>query len=345
MQEIIEHIDSLLDEECSRLEIIESLISEFGSDYPDYDYTKWREIVTKRIAETADEDDEEDLSFIPEPTVISLKDKYEQAKKKATKLIEWVQNSEKKVHDWSIIASNKWAGIYLECKKSLSSLEEDYLYHLISNEEYVECKKLYDAISTTFSQIPQSKLLQSNLSPNQKAIKALISQWRVFNNQLCHHALPINLQRRLIVKTTMNKENLSNFVLISADEKEVYTYSDLFIEKMSRIQPLLKSEEKEYLKRVYSGDDAAKDAIIESVLPAIIAKVQEFTHNNCEYLFDDLLQDSIETVLKAFKNYKPNETSNFCRYAIACVAYNIEKHAYKERMHLTVSKSNHFSKD
>ena len=85
MQEIIEHIDSLLDEECSRLEIIESLISEFGSDYPDYDYTKWREIVTKRIAETADEDDEEDLSFIPEPTVISLKDKYEQAKKKETK--------------------------------------------------------------------------------------------------------------------------------------------------------------------------------------------------------------------------------------------------------------------
>ena len=53
MQEIIEHIDSLLDDECSRLEIIESVMSEFGSDYPDYDYTKWREIVVKRIEETA----------------------------------------------------------------------------------------------------------------------------------------------------------------------------------------------------------------------------------------------------------------------------------------------------
>lgn len=52
MQEIIEHIDSLLDDECSRLEIIESVMSEFGSDYPDYDYTKWREIVVKRIEET-----------------------------------------------------------------------------------------------------------------------------------------------------------------------------------------------------------------------------------------------------------------------------------------------------
>ena len=50
--EIIEHIDSLFKEDCSRLEIIEALISEFGSDYPDYDYTKWREIVKARIEET-----------------------------------------------------------------------------------------------------------------------------------------------------------------------------------------------------------------------------------------------------------------------------------------------------
>ena len=50
MQEIIEHIDALLNEEFSKLEIIESLMSEFSSDYPDYDYTKWREIVSNYLS-------------------------------------------------------------------------------------------------------------------------------------------------------------------------------------------------------------------------------------------------------------------------------------------------------
>lgn len=340
MQEIIDHIDSLLDEECSRLEIIESLMSEFGSDYPDYDYTKWREIVTKRITETDEkEDEEEDLSFIPEPTVISIKDKYEQAKKKATKLIEWVQNSERNVSEWSINASNKWAGIYLDCKSLLSSLEDDYSYRLISKDEYIECKNLYDSINTIFSKIPQSKLLKSNLSPSQRAIRAKTSTWRVFNSQLRHHALPINQQRRFAVDMPLCREDLPEFVLISAEEKTFYTHSDLFIEKMSRIQPLLGSEENEYFKRLKDGDETAKDAIIESVLPAIIAKVKEFTHDCCEHLFDDLLQDSIETVLKAFKYFKPSTHTNFNRYAIACVARNIGTHLNDERMHLTVTRA------
>lgn len=337
---IIEHIDSLLDEECSRLEIIESLMSEFGSDYPDYDYTKWREIVTKRISETeAEDDEEEDLSFIPEPPVISVKDKYEQAKKKATKLIEWVQNSEKNVSEWSINASNKWAGIYFDCKSLLSYLEDDYSYHLISEDEYIECQKLYDSINTIFSQIPQSKLLKSNLSPNQRAIRTNTSTWRVFKSQLRHHALPINQQRRFAVDMPSSSEDLSEFILLSAEEKPFYTHSDLFVEKMSRIQPLLGSEENEYFKRLREGDEAARDAIIESTLPAIIAKVKEFTQDNCEYLFDDLLQDSLETVLKAFKYFKPNGHTNFCRYALACVARNIGTHLNNERIHLTVTRT------
>ena len=342
MQEIIEHIDSLLDEECSRLEIIESLMSEFGSDYPNYDYTKWREIVTKRISETeAKDDEEEDLSFIPEPTVISVKDKYEQAKKKAKRLIEWVQNSEKNVSEWSINASNKWAGIYLDCKSLLSSLEDDYSCHLISKEDYIECKNLYDSISTVFSQIPQSKLLKSNLSPNQRAIRTKTSTWRVFNSQLRYHALPINLQRRFAVDMPLSREDLSEFVLLSAEEKPFYTHSDLFVEKMSRIQPLLGSEENEFFKRLKEGDEAAKDAIIESVLPAIIAKVKEFTHDHCEHLFDDLLQDSIETVLTAFKYFKSIGHTNFNRYAVACVARNIGTHLNNERMHLTVTRASY----
>ena len=341
MTEIIEHIDSLLKEECSRLEIIESLISEFGSEYPDYNYSKWREIVKTRIEETNEnkDDDEEAFIYIPQINVVSIKEKYDKAQKQANYLLGWLEKKGEPIQTWSMSTTNRWARIYLECQSVFAALDDDLSFNMISNEWYLTCKSLLEKVSAIYATIPQEKLLKSSLSINQKAVLTKLSTWRTFKPQLKNIQFPINIQRRLAVDMPLHREDIHNYVLLAAEERDNYSYSDLFIEKMSRIQPLIKSEENEYFKRVRCGDDSAKDAIIESVLPAIIAKVREFTHKHCEQLFDDLLQDSIETVLKAFEYFNPKDSTDFSKYALACVARNIGTHANNERMHLTVTRA------
>jgi hypothetical protein len=316
-------------------------MSEFSSDYPDYDYSKWREIVKTRIEETNEnkDDDEEAFIYIPQINVVSIKEKYDKAQKQANYLLGWLEKKGEPIQTWSMSTTNRWARIYLECQSVFAALDDDLSFNMISNEWYLTCKSLLEKVSAIYATIPQEKLLKSSLSINQKAVLTKLSTWRTFKPQLKNIQFPINIQRRLAVDMPLHREDIHNYVLLAAEERDNYSYSDLFIEKMSRIQPLIKSEENEYFKRVRSGDDSAKDAIIESVLPAIIAKVREFTHKHCEQLFDDLLQDSIETVLKAFEYFNPKDSTDFSKYALACVARNIGTHANNERMHLTVTRA------
>lgn len=330
MTEIIEHIDSLLKEECSRLEIIESLISEFGSDYPDYDYTKWREIVKARIEEIVEKEEEEDTSiYVPKINVVSIQEKYDRAQKQANYLLGWLEKKREPIQTWSMSTTNRWARIYLECQSVLASLDDDFAFNMISNELYLTCKSLLEKVSAIYATIPQDKLLKSSLSINQKAVLTKLSTWRLFKQQLQYIQFPINIQRRIAVDMPLNREDIHNYVLLAAEEKDYYSYSDLFVEKMSRIYPLLDSEEYEYFKRYREGDVSARDAIIEALMPTLIARIKAYCHNHCEFLFDDLLQDSILTVLEAFKYYHTSRYSSFKSYAMACVNYSINTNASK----------------
>lgn len=325
--EIIEHIDSLLKEDCSRLEIIESLISEFGSDYPDYDYTKWREIVKARIEETAENEEEDTPIYIPQINVVSIKEKYDRAQKQANYLLGWLEKKGEPIQTWSTSTTNRWARIYLECQSVLASMDDDFSFNMISDELYLTCKSLLEKVGAIYATIPQDKLLKSSLSINQKAVLTKLSNWRTFKRQLQHIQFPINIQRRIAVDMPLNREDIHNYVLLAAEEKDKYSYSDLFIEQMSRMSPLLDSEEYEYFKRYREGDISARDAIIEALMPTLIARIKAYCYNHCEFLFDDLLQDSILTVLEAFEYYHISRYSSFKSYAIACVNYSINTNA------------------
>lgn len=329
MQEIIEHIDSLLKEECSRLEIIESLISEFGSEYPDYDYSKWREIVTTRIEETNEnkDDEEEAFIYIPKINVVSIKEKYDKAQKQANYLLGWLEKKGEPIQTWSMSTTNRWARIYLECQSVFSTLDDDLSFNMISTELYLTCRSLLEKVSAIYATIPQDKLLKSSLSINQKAVLTKLSSWRIFKQQLKHIQFPINIQRRLTVDMPLHREDIHNYVLLAAEERDNYSYSDLFVEQMSRMSPLLDSEEYEYFKRYTEGDISARDAIVEALMPTLIARVKAYCHNYCDFLFDDLLQDSILAILEAFEFYRISRYSSFKAYAMACVNYSINTNA------------------
>ena len=68
--EVYEYIRQMIDEESSRLEIVESCISEFGDDYPDYEYDDWSKIVKSLMPK---EDDEEVDIFIPIPSRVHIR--------------------------------------------------------------------------------------------------------------------------------------------------------------------------------------------------------------------------------------------------------------------------------
>ena len=46
----------MIDDESSRLEIVESCISEFGEMYPDYEYDDWSKIVKSLMPKDEEED-------------------------------------------------------------------------------------------------------------------------------------------------------------------------------------------------------------------------------------------------------------------------------------------------
>ena len=192
MTRIIEHIDSLLDEECSRLEIIESLISEFGSDYPDYDYAKWRGIVKTRIEETKrNKDDEDGYTSIPQINVISIKEKYDKALNKANNLLKWEERKSRSIRYWSLDSINRWVNHYQGCQPLFSSLEDDFAGNMISVDLYQQSKTYLSQLNSIYSKIPQETLFKcKSLVPKGS------SDYRLSSRYL---HLPINVQRRFAV--------------------------------------------------------------------------------------------------------------------------------------------------
>ena len=309
MQEIIDHIDSLLDEECSRLEIIESLMSEFGSGYPDYDYIKWREIVKTRIEETkGDKDDEDGYTSIPQINVISIKEKYDKALNKANNLLKWEERKSRSIRYWSLDSINRWVNHYQGCQQLFSSLEDDFAGNMISVDLYQQSKTYLSQLNSIYSKIPQETLFKcKSLVPKGS------SDYRLSSRYL---HLPINVQRRFAVAMPRQRKDLRNFISLSTSEKDYHTYSDLYLEQILRIPYLTKADENKYFEQYLKGDENAKDAIVESYLPTIYNIAQKYVAQSPDIDIQDLIGEGVYALCKAIPYYDPSSPARLITFAI-----------------------------
>lgn len=323
--EIIEHIDSLFKEDCSRLEIIESLISEFGSGYPDYDYIKWREIVKTRIEETkGDKDDEDGYTSIPQINVISIKEKYDKALNKANNLLKWEERKSRSIRYWSLDSINRWVNHYQGCQQLFSSLEDDFAGNMISVDLYQQSKTYLSQLNSIYSKIPQETLFKcKSLVPKGS------SDYRLSSRYL---HLPINVQRRFAVAMPRQRKDLRNFISLSASEKDYHTYSDLYLEQILRIPYLTKADENKYFEQYLKGDENAKDAIVESYLPTIYNIAQKYVAQSPDIDIQDLIGEGVYTLCSAIPYYNPSFPARLITFAM----HGIRRAMYEYVLHNSI---------
>ena len=234
--EVYEYIRQMIDEESSRLEIVESCISEFGDDYPDYEYDDWSKIVKSLMPK---EDDEEVDIFIPIPSrVNSIGNLYKNVIEKLRGLIDWAETSPVPLEKWSISGVSKWSKSYKECLESCKCLELDYF------EQNIE-ESLYNEISTALSQVEE--------------YTARLPKVKAIDTSYLDSSISVNVARRRKIKVP-----------------DYYSRKDKYLTLISSIPPTTNYERKKLIKRYHEGDKAALDAIIESFLPMIYNMALQF---------------------------------------------------------------------
>lgn len=89
--------------------------------------------------------------------------------------------------------------------------------------------------------------------------------------------------------------------------------------------PVLKEKEKiELLRRIRSGDAAARSEMIGGNLRLVLSVVQKFT-NRGENL-DDLFQVGCIGLIKAIDNFDPNQNVRFSTYGVPMIIGEIRRH-------------------
>lgn len=131
-----------------------------------------------------------------------------------------------------------------------------------------------------------------------------------------YNKLPVNYQRRILVEFPKNHDELKHFSLLSASEKEFYTYSDLYIEQILRIPYLSKEDEKKYFEQYLAGDERARDAIVEAYLPTLYNIARRYIAHYPTMDIQDLIGEGVYALCKAIPYYVPSSPSRLITFAI-----------------------------
>lgn len=138
--------------------------------------------------------------------------------------------------------------------------------------------------------------------------------------------LPINIKRRYSRCTPITLDKYKQIAPQPVLGRYIPNYSDLFIYNLSVIPDLTEEEETFLFERAKAGDSAARDAIIESVLPAAIVLAFEFlaekdTQDMIPIIhrvsYGDMVQYAALIVCESFEEYNPTSISRFSQYALA----------------------------
>lgn len=286
--EVYEYIRQMIDEEASRLEIVESCISEFGDDYPDLEYDDWSKLVKSLITKDEDEEGVSDIYLPPMPSqVSSVKDTYEKALSKLQRMVEWADTSSVPLEKWTVNGVSKWAKQYKECLELCKCLELDYFENSIDDA-------LYNDIASAISKVEE----YTSLLPK---IKALDERYLDDSNSL-------NYSRRRKVKIP-----------------DYYSRKDKYLTLVSSIPPTTSSERKKLLKRYHDGDKSALDAIIESYLPLIYNMAVQFHSLYPHIDIQDFFGEGVEVFVYNYVLYE-SRYRNIIGYIMAAVKSRMAKY-------------------
>jgi RNA polymerase sporulation-specific sigma factor len=97
-----------------------------------------------------------------------------------------------------------------------------------------------------------------------------------------------------------------------------------YITSNSFPQPLTEEEEAKYLKKMFTGDESARQILIEHNLRLVAHIIKKFDHTGGE--FDDLVSIGTIGLIKALNTYNPNKATRLATYASRCIENEILMH-------------------
>ena len=122
------------------------------------------------------------------------------------------------------------------------------------------------------------------------------------------------------------------------------TFALGFIKNSSFLNPLSKQEEQDYIERLFTGDQEARDALIEHNLRLVahIAKKYE----SPTLLLEDLISIGTVGLIKAVDSYSIHHQTKLATYASKCIENEILMFLrYNKKTKLDVSMNDVISKD
>lgn len=122
------------------------------------------------------------------------------------------------------------------------------------------------------------------------------------------------------------------------------TFALGFIKNNSFLNPLSKQEEQDYIERLFTGDQEARDALIEHNLRLVahIAKKYE----SPTLLLEDLISIGTVGLIKAVDSYSTHHQTKLATYASKCIENEILMFLrYNKKTKLDVSMNDVISKD
>ena len=343
--EVYQCILQMMDQDYSRLEIVEACITKYASLYPKFEYHDWSELI-KSISRYEDghivEDTNETVS-VNVPTVVSVSEKYLKAKDNLEHLSLWGKTTPIPMGKWSINGVSKWLKAYEKCMTLCQCLDVDYADGEIDEELYFELTDYISQIEEFTRLLPkdvvreyQNSLLRNSLSNTWNRDKISINEAEYWN-------FPINIYRQYI-GGLHDIVDLTSVMHLVVPEKRYYTRGDLYLERLTRIPELLYDEEMEYFDAYQQGNISARDAIIEATLPSIVALTVKFQHqkNEAEYipishriLLEDLVQYAVLIAIESFETYHPSPVYNFKTHALSHIKRQLCNYIAKEELLLS----------
>lgn len=262
--EVYQYIRQMIDDESSRLEIVESCISEFGEMYPDYEYDDWSKIVKSLMPKDEEESNNVQI-FIP-TRVSVIGDTYNKVLEKLQGMIEWAESSSVPLERWSVNGVSKWAKQYNECLELCKCLELDYYDKDVDEELYNKISEALSLIEDYTSRLPKVKTIDTSYLDAD---------------------IPLNIARCKKIKIP-----------------EYYTRRDKYLTFISSIPPTTISERRKLMKRYHNGDMSALDAVIESFLPMVYNLAEQFHAIYPNIDLQDFIGEGVCVLVSDFVRYE-----------------------------------------
>lgn len=336
--EVYQHIRQMLEDDFSRLEIVEACMSQYASKYPGLEYNDWSEVVRK-LSKSDDENVEEQYEAIATPQVpISIVEKYVTVKDKLERLVEWGEFTPIPFERWGMNGVSKWLNAYEKCITLCQCLEIDYADGFINDDLYAVIKEKLSFLESCTKSLPENVV---NAYKNSKVKESISRIWlpgKISIQEAESRNVPINIFRQQ-VGGARRLTDLSNSIHLIVPIKERYSRGDLYLEQLSRIPDLIQEEELEYFAAYQQGNESARDAIIESVIPSGVALATRYLHKYDEIEFlpityrttlEDLVQYVALIVTEAFESYYPSTVSSFKKHALDNIKRRLGEFVVKE---------------